>query len=578
VLARLPHREDAAMETPATQDATERPSTESKPRVGETAEQALRHSEVRYRRLFESCKDGILILDADNGEIIDVNPYLAELLGYDHADFLGKQIWDFGPFKDIVASKEAFDELQTMDYVAYEDLPLQTRAGRHIDVGFVSNVYLVEEKRIIQCNIRDITDRKQAEKLADQLRAHLEEQLQAAQRMEAIGSLAGGIAHDFNNLLAIILCFNDFTLQSLPDGSEHREDLLEVDVASKRAALLVRQLLAFGSKRAAQPVALDLNAIAEGIERMLQRILRESIQVVQTLEPDLGLILADASQIEQVIMNLVVNARDAMPSGGKLTIETANVDVDPADTVLCASVKAGSYVMLAISDTGCGMDAATRSRIFEPFFTTKAPDKGTGLGLATVSGIVRQSGGTIAVFSEPGNGTTFKIYFPRELSMAVPPTAWAPDAVPPERTVSSETILVVEDEEAVRNLARRILSAAGYTVLTAVNGRDALLLCAAHTGNIPLVLTDVVMPQMGGRVFAAKLRQLRPMTKFLFTSGYSDDAIFHPGLLEGGDRFIGKPFSAAALALQVREMLDDKPPLLDDRGGDGVSAALAHAR
>ena len=314
------------------------------------------------------------------------------------------------------------------------------------------------------------------------------------------------------------------------------------------------QLLAFSRKQVLQPVALSLNQSATGVEKMLQRILGEDIELVQTLAPGLGLTLADPGQIEQVLMNLVVNARDAMPEGGKLTIETSNVEIDEEYAARDVAVNPGAYVQLAVSDTGCGMDAQTRARIFEPFFTTKEKGKGTGLGLSTVYGIVKQSGGNIWVYSELGQGTTFKICLPRELS-ATMATAIKPSAVP-KRATGTETILVVEDEEALRKVVLRTLGAAGYKVLTAADGDEALLKSAAHAGDIHLLLTDVVMPRMSGRVLAQELSKKRPTVRVLYMSGYTDDAIFHHGVLDAGTHFLAKPFTAAVLARKVREVLD----------------------
>jgi two-component system cell cycle sensor histidine kinase/response regulator CckA len=299
---------------------------------------------------------------------------------------------------------------------------------------------------------------------------------------------------------------------------------------------------------------LCLNQSAAGVEKMLRRILGEDIDMVQTLAPNLGLTLADPGQIEQVLMNLVVNARDAMPEGGKLTIETSNVDIDEGYAAAHVAVKPGSYVQLAVSDTGCGMDEQTRARIFDPFFTTKAKDKGTGLGLSTVYGIVKQSGGNIWVYSELGQGTTFKVYLPREHSVTTA-TAIKPSTVP-ERVTGTETILVVEDEEALRKIALRTLGSAGYTVLTAGNGEEALLTSAKHVGDIHLLVTDVVLPRMGGRVLAQELSKKRPTVKVLYMSGYTDDAIVHHGVLDAGTPFLAKPFTAADLARKVREVLD----------------------
>jgi PAS domain S-box-containing protein len=517
------------------------------------AEHALEASKTRYRRLFEAARDGILILDANTGRIVDVNPFLMELTGYSRDEFLEKHLWEIGPFKDTAASRIAFAELQARKHVRYEDLPLRTRDGREIDVEFVSHVYPVDSQDVIQCNIRDITARKRAETE----RVKLEEQLRGAQRMEAIGLLAGGVAHDFNNLLSVILCCTEFAMERVRGDDCAREELLEVKKAGERAVALTRQLLAFSRKQVLQPAVLNLNHIAARVEKMLHRILGEDIDYVQVLAPNLGAIRADPGQIEQVLMNLVVNARDAMPDGGKLTIETHNADLDEDYAARHVSVKPGPYIQLAVSDTGCGMDKKTQARIFEPFFTTKEKGKGTGLGLSTVYGIVKQSGGNIWVYSEPGQGTTFKIYLPRDLSSPLTATSsrLAAIAAPPTGT---ETILVVEDEEAILGIAKRILREAGYTVLTATNPSEALLTCDSHQGQVHLVLSDVVMPQMGGRVLAERLALDRPGIKVLYMSGYADEAIVHHGTLDPGTNFIAKPFSAAALNRKVRQVLDSE--------------------
>jgi PAS domain S-box-containing protein len=382
----------------------------------------------------------------------------------------------------------------------------------------------------------------------------LEAQLLQSQKMEAIGSLAGGVAHDFNNLLSVILSYTEFAMEGVPEGDPLKSDLLEVKTSAKRAVALTRQLLAFSRKQVLQPVPLSLNQTALGVDKMLRRILGEDIDLVQALAPDLGLVQADPGQMEQVLMNLVVNARDAMPDGGKLTIETSNLEIDEEYAARHVAVKPGPYVQLAVTDTGCGMDQETKARLFEPFFTTKEQGKGTGLGLSTVYGIVKQSGGNIWVYSEPGHGTTFKIFLPRELS-ATAATAIVPPPVP-MRTTGTETILVVEDEEALRKVARRSLAAAGYTVLTAANGQEALLTSAQHAGDIHLLLTDVVMPKIGGRALAQELSKARPGLKVVYMSGYADDAIVHHGVLDAGTRFLAKPFTATDLMSKVREVLD----------------------
>jgi len=513
------------------------------------AEEDLQASETRYRRLFESAKDGILILDAESAQVVDANPFLISLLGYSHADLLGKRLWDLGPFKDVTVSRDAFRQLQEKDYVRYEDLPLETRDGRLINVEFVSNVYLVGKTRVIQCNIRDITERKRTE----EHRRKLEGQLQVSQKMEAIGILAGGVAHDFNNLLSVILSYTEFAMKALREGDPLKDDLLEVKKAGERATVLTRQLLAFGRKQLLQPVPLNLNHVAEGVEKMLRRILGEDIDFVQVLAPDLGVVRADPGQIEQVLMNLVVNSRDAMSEGGKLTIETSNVDLDEEYAAHHVGVKPGAYVRLAVTDTGCGMDEQTKSQLFEPFFTTKEKGKGTGLGLSTVYGIVKQSGGNIWVYSELGLGTTFKIYFPRELSVKA--TAARLRAIL-EPALGTETILVVEDEESLRKVARRFLEAAGYTVLTAGAGDEALLISAQHAGTIHLLLTDVVMPRMSGKALAQAILKTRPMTKILYMSGYADNAFIHNGVVDEGTHFIGKPFTATEVTRKIRSVLD----------------------
>ena len=517
------------------------------------AEDDFRASETRYRRLFESTRDGILILDADTGQVVDANPFLISLLGYSHADFLGKCVWILVRSKTSLFSRDVFRELQEKDYVRYEDLPLETRDGRLVNVEFVSNVYLVGETRVIQCNIRDITERKRTEAERMVERKKLEQQLQVSQKMEAIGILAGGVAHDFNNLLSVILSYTDFAMRDLKEGDRLKDDLLEVKKAGDRAAVLTRQLLAFGRKQLLQPVPLNLNHVAEGIEKMLRRILGEDIDYVQVLAPDLGVVRADPGQIEQVLMNLVVNARDAMSEGGKLTIETSNVELDEEYAERHVGVKPGPYIRLAVTDTGCGMDEQTKTQLFEPFFTTKEKGKGTGLGLSTVYGIVKQSGGNIWVYSELGLGTTFKIHLPRELSARVTSTRLR---VMPMPATGTETILLVEDEEAILKVTRRSLEAAGYTVLTANAGSEALLISAQHAGMIHLLLTDVVMPRMSGRVLAQALLKTRPTTKVLYMSGYADNALVHHGVVDEGTHFIGKPFTATDMVHKIRMVLD----------------------
>jgi two-component system cell cycle sensor histidine kinase/response regulator CckA len=384
-------------------------------------------------------------------------------------------------------------------------------------------------------------------------RKHLEQQLFQAQKMEAVGQLAAGVAHDFNNLLTAILGSTDLLLESLPTGHPGREDAEETRKAALRAADLTRQLLAFSRQQVLAPRVLDLNEVVANMDRLLQRLLGEDIELRTVLTPNLGAVRADAGQLEQVIVNLAVNARDAMPGGGNLTIETMNVALEETYRAAHTVVVPGAYVMVAVSDSGTGMDAATQARVFEPFFTTKPKGQGTGLGLATAYGIVKQSGGYIWVYSEPGRGTTFKVYLPR---VDAPAERVSPD---PDSTASlrgSEAILLVEDQEEVRKLVRRMLESRGYHVLAAASGHDALRLTGQHAGTIDLLVTDVVMPGMSGREVALLLAPARPHMKVLYLSGYTDESIVRHGMLEPGIAFLQKPFTAEALARKVREVLD----------------------
>jgi PAS domain S-box-containing protein len=518
----------------AAQDITER----------KRAEHDLLASEARYRRLFESAKDGILILDAGTGKIVDVNPFLIELLGFPHEYFLGKRLWEIGLFKDIVASEEAFLELQEKGFIRYEDLPLERSDGRPIDVEFVSNVYLVDSAKVIQCDIRDVTARKS-----------LEEQLHQAQKMEAIGQLAGGVAHDFNNILQGMVGYSSLLLDRLPEHDETHEFAEEILQGAERAAGLTRQLLAFSRRQTLEMEDLELAEVVHGLTKMIRRLIGENIEVAVMDGRGLGMVHADRGQMEQVLLNLSINARDAMPEGGALTIGTENVALDSEYCNLHTWASPGRYVLLSVTDTGCGMDARTQARIFEPFFTTKALGKGTGLGLSTVYGIVRQHQGMVQVYSEVGLGTTFKVYLPN-----VEPTASTVEVKAVERARGgTETILLAEDEEALRTLGARILESAGYTVLQASDGKEALDVFEKHTAEIDLCLLDVVMPKMGGKAVYDVLRQQHPHLPFLFSSGYSMDAIHTGFVLKEGIELIQKPYAPEALLRRVRHVLDTAP-------------------
>jgi PAS domain S-box-containing protein len=398
--------------------------------------------------------------------------------------------------------------------------------------------------------VNDITESKRAERE----KVVLEEQLRQSQKMEAIGRLAGGIAHDFNNLLTPIVGYSQLAIRGLSSSDPMRNYLSEIEKAAERAANLIRQLLTFSRRQPLKPQVLNLNNVLLDMDKMLRRIIGEHIELVTLPTSDLGPVKVDPSQFEQVLVNLAINARDAMPNGGKLILEMSNVLFDPDYIHRHADISPGNYVMVAVSDTGCGMQSEVRERIFEPFFTTKAKNGGTGLGLSTVHGIIKESKGYILVYSEPGKGTTFKIYLPRIEEEAIAP--------PPRDDIGylpkgDETILLAEDEASVRNLTAHVLREQGYTVLEAANGSEAMSVARDHaTEEIHLLLTDVVMPQMGGKELAERLKTIRPNIKILFTSGYPDSTIIYQGLLDPDVDFIAKPLSPSTLARKVREVLD----------------------
>ncbi len=634
------------------------------------AQQALEDSETRYRRLFETAKDGILILDFKTGQIVDVNPFLIEMLGYTHGEFVGKKLWEIGPFKDVPASRGAFSELQTKGIIRYEDLPLETKDGRRIEVEFVSNVYPVDGSQVVQCNIRDITERARAEKAlkvsethhrsvfegavhgiyrgtlegrflevnpalvamlgyrsADEVlklslaqgvfaepeeglrlldkwqltgkieeevqwkrrdqrlitvrlsgrvlgtehqraagleviaedvteRRALEEQLRQAQKIEAVGQLAGGMAHEFNNYLGIVLGYSELLLEEAAATEGLRRNVSEIKAATQRAASLTRQLLALSRRQVLQPKVLDVNAVVWETHKLLRRLIPENIELVPVLDPNLQPVKVDPAQIQQILINLVVNARDAMPQGGKVVIETANVELDEEYAGRHIEVQPGRYVMLAVSDNGSGIDEPTQARIFEPFFTTKQEGKGTGLGLSTVYGIVRQSGGHITVESAPGEGTRFRIY--------LPPTAATElkveDETLPMQTevlTGTETVLVVEDEPALRRLISVSLEKRGYTVLAADDGTEAIRILENNPGKIDLVVSDIMMPKMNGLELRKKAILLRPEMQFLLISGYAEDTISETAHLPQDVGYLEKPFLPAELARKVRELLNE---------------------
>ena len=512
-------------------------------------EEALRESEQRFRAIFEGASDGIVTADPRTGQLLSCNAAFTAMTGYTEEEIRALRFDDLHPPQDRASVGTKFAAMASGQVGATAEIHVRRKDGSVFQADISSATVALPDRTYLAGFFRDVTVQRQAE--AD-LRS-LEAPLAQSQKMEGIGRLAGGVAHDFNNILSVILSCSGFALEGLEDGDPTREDIQEITKAANRAAALTRQLLAFSRKQVLQPVSLNVNEALGGMEKMLRRIIGEDVDLVQVLAPDLWTVRADPGQVEQVLMNLAVNARDAMPEGGMLTLETANVTLDEDYTARHAGTKPGPHVMMAVTDSGVGMDEGTLARIFEPFFTTKEAGKGNGLGLSTVYGIVKQSGGCIHVYSEVGQGTTFKIFLPRDESPTVDPERKVPAAT---GAVRGETILVVEDDEAMRDVTRRVLAGAGYDVLTAANGAEGLRVSAQHAGEIQLLLTDVVMPQMSGRVFAEHLAKVRPGMKVLYMSGYTDNAIVHHGVLDRGTQFLAKPFSQDDLLAKVRYVLD----------------------
>ena len=516
------------------------------------SETALRKQTEVLESILHSMGDGVFVVD-QTGTFVVFNEAAGRLYGSipQHVDV-----------KEWAASRGLCQPDMVTPFPA-EEMPL-SRAMRGESVDnvemFISRQDAPPGVRV-SANARPLKDREgrvlgAVVVLRDITRQHqLEEHLRQSQRMESIGKLAGGVAHDFNNLLTAILGYASLLLDNLPAGSDAHRDAEQIQKASERAAELTRQLLAFSRKQILQARVVDINAILLGMEPMLHRLIGEDIKLYAHPAASLAKVKADPTQVEQIILNLVINARDAMPRGGTLTIETANVVLDQSQVESHLDVSPGPYVMLSVSDSGCGMDPETKARIFEPFFTTKPPGQGTGMGLATVYGIVKQSGGHVWVYSELGEGTSLKIYLPqseqgdRKLGMASTPS-------PVSAATGSETVLIVEDEQSVRDLAGSVLEKRGYTVLAASDGEEALHLSKAHAGDIQLVITDAIMPGMRGHELAEVMRTLRPQIKVLFISGYTDDAAIHQGVLAEGIQFLQKPFTPDALARKVRNVLD----------------------
>jgi len=508
------------------------------------AAESLTEANQTLQSLVQTSPLAIIALDLE-GNVKSWNAAAERIFGWTEAEAMGRR-------NPIIPDDKSDEFLDSLDltrrggmFTNFETTR-NRKDGSVIDVS-LSSAPLIDGKGNIHGSvtvIADTTERKQ-----------LEEQLRQSQKMEAIGRLAGGVAHDFNNLLTAIIGYSQLALGRLHQEDPMRKDLEEIEHAGQRAAALTGQLLAFSRKQVLQPQVLDLNSVVADLGKMLHRLIGEDVELVMRLNPDLGSVKADRGQIDQILMNLAVNSRDAMPNGGKLTIETANIELDESYASDHVDARSGGHVMLAISDNGAGMDKQTLSRIFEPFFTTKEQGKGTGLGLSTVFGIVKQSGGHIGVYSEPGMGTTFKVYLPRtdgELDHKERRVAATSHAK------GTETILLVEDEGSVRKLARTILQNNGYTVFEAASSDEARDISEQHEGRIQLMLTDVIMPGTSGRELAQSVADSRPEMKVLYMSGYTDDAIVHHGVLDAETPFIQKPFTPDSLLRKIRDVLDSE--------------------
>ena len=508
------------------------------------AEEELRQSEERFSRVFRASPAGIAITTADEGRFVDVNEAFCALTGYARNEILGRTTTELGFVQDLGEQADLLEQLRGLGTVQNVDLEMRTKRGdRRLVLASFERIELGGRPCLLSL-MHDISERKR-----------LEDQLRQAQKMEAIGRLAGGVAHDFNNLLSVIIGYCDLLFRTLPPDAAERSEIAEIRDAADAASGLTRQLLAFSRRQVVERRVLDLNAVVTRAERLLRRLVGDDIELVVRLAPALAPIQADTGQLDQILMNLVVNARDAMPAGGTIVIETAPAVLDEAFARAHPGALAGEYVRVSVSDTGIGMDTDTQAHIFEPFFTTKEVGRGTGLGLATVYGIVKQSEAFIWVESARAQGTTFRIYFPPAAAGAAPDPA--PRAEPASLT-GSETVLVVEDSPQLRELIQEVLQVRGYRVLVAEHGDAALDVAGHHDGPIHLLLTDVIMPGMNGRQLADRLTALRPDMQVLFASGYTADVLVQHGV-DGGMHYLQKPFTPDALARKVREVLSELP-------------------
>jgi PAS domain S-box-containing protein len=508
---------------------------------------AVRQSEQRFHELFENAKDILFTLDLE-GNVTSLNKSAEEVMGWSRSEALQLNLKSLVAPEHLNLCSQMMQRILNEEPLQHFEISMLRRDGRKVLLQASARlIYSNGEKHAIQGMARDVTERRQ-----------LESMVQQSQKLEAIGRLSGGLAHDFNNLFCVISGHTELLAEQMEPASPALKNLTQIKKAVDSATSLTRQLLAFSRKQVFHPRILDLNAVVVETRKMLGRLVGEQIEFFTSLHPGLGNVRVDPVQLEQVLVNLVLNARDAMSQGGKLTIETKNVDLEEGARSKRAIVPAGKYVALSVTDNGCGMDEEAQSRIFEPFFTSKELGKGSGLGLATVYGIVKQSGGFIWVYSELGQGTTIRVYLPRVDSSPTPLSMGNPRT---EVRQGSETILLVENTESLRNLAKELLKSSGYAVLDAESGREALRIASSFSGPIHLLLTDVIMPGMGGKQLAEQLTSLRPATRVLYMSGYSNDGIVQSGILESGALLLEKPFTREILLRKVRQVLDEVPQI-----------------
>ena len=501
-------------------------------------EDLLAESEARYRRVFETASDGIVLLEKGKGTIIQTNPATEKMLGYSEEECVGKNLQDIGVSLDMSDFPAIMQTLGRSGIINYDNVPVKTKHGQSID----TDIYMVDRARLAQCNIREVTERKK-----------LEEQLRQSQKMEAVGLLAGGIAHDFNNILSAIMGYGYILQTKMNSTDPLRENVDQILVSADRAAEVTHSLLAFSRKQTLNPKPVDITAMIKRFEKLLSRLIGEDIRLVTKFTDKDIICMADAGQIEQVLLNLATNARDAMPQGGQLTLDTHLVELDDSFIRVHGYGKPGMFAVISVTDTGTGMEKETMAKIFEPFFTTKLTGKGTGLGLAMAYGIVKQHNGYINVASEPEKGTTFRIYLP---AIQSPKEVIAKAPLEPLPSKGNETILLAEDDGVLRNLFSTVLEAYGYKIILAEDGEDALKQFMDNKDKIQLVMLDMIMPKKSGKEVYDRIKKMSPGMKTLFSSGYTADRIDKESMLKEGFDLIMKPVSPKDLLKKIREVLD----------------------